>query len=140
MAVLEEVKTRLGPDDAAQVRAAAEARGMSVAEVVRQAVQEYLARREGDRVLPLLDEALAKHVDRLAALTTKAIVSAGVAAWEANYLIGVHKDGKTARRVMRAAVLRAVMDMHRKGVAVGEAPEEEYRVAEDAAAVWTVRE
>ena len=126
---MQEVKTRLAPDDAAMLEAAAEARGVSVAEVVRQAVQEYLARREGDRVLPWMDEALSKHVDRLAALITKAIVTAGVAAWEVNYLIGLEPKSN-ATVMMRASLARAVLDLRRKGVAVGEASEEEYTAAE----------
>ena len=120
------------------LEAAAEARGVSVAEVIRQAVQEHLARREGDRMIPLLDETLSKHVDRLAALLAKVYVAAASASWQANYLVG--RDPKADPvDIMRAAVTRALVDLRRKGSAVGEATEEEYQDAEERAGLPPVK-
>ena len=132
------VKTWLGPADVDELHAEARSRGVSVAEVLRQALQEHLARRAEHRVLPLLSEALAPHIDRLAALITKAIVTAGVAAWEVNYLIGLEPKSN-ATVMMRASLARAVLDLRRKGVAVGEASEEEYTAAEERAGLPPVK-
>ncbi len=128
---------RLGPDDVAELEATAKARGVSVSEVVRVAVQEHLARRQGDRVLPLLDQGFARHTDRLAALISKVYVAASAASWPATYIIG--RDQKVgmdeAREIWRSAQVRALVDLRRKGCGLGEAEEEEYRAAEARAGV-----
>lgn len=132
---LEAFTVRLGPDDAAQVRAAAEVRGVVVAEVIRQAVTEHLARRESDRVLPLIDAAFAKHADRLAGLIAKTHIAAATAAWEARWLVyhAEPQHPELAVMVMEQSVARAGVDLRRKGATIGEAGEEEYEAAEDAA-------
>ena len=112
------------------LRAAAQTGETTASDVVRRALREYLARDVEDRVLPLLQDALAPHIDRLAALMAKAIVAAGTAAWEVNYLIGLHPKSN-AVEMMRASMARAALDLRRKGVAVGEASEKEYEAAEE---------
>lgn len=54
--------------DAAALAAEADSRGEPVAEVVRRAVGEYLARGAEGRVFPALDRTLAARDDRLALL------------------------------------------------------------------------
>ena len=132
---------QLGPADADALQAEARSRGVSVAEVLRQALQEHLSRRAEHHVLPVLSEAMAPHVDRLAALMDKAIVAAGTAAWEVNHLIGkdTTRPPSHAVEMMRASVARAVMDLRRKGVALGEATEEEYEAAEERAGLPPAR-
>jgi hypothetical protein len=125
------VKTWLGPADAEALEAEARRRKVSVAEVIRVALQEHFARDAEHRVLPLLQEALAPHVDRLAALAAKTYVAAAAAAWQANWLVDVAKGDPT--EVMRAAVARAHVDLRRKGTEVGGATEEEYQAAEERA-------
>ena len=122
---------RLTMDDAAQVRAAAEARGVSVSVVIRQAVAEHLARREGDRAVPVIDAVFAKHVDRLAGLIAKTYVASATAAWQTRYLI--ERSGADSYLLMRRSVCRALVDLRRKGSAMGEAEIEEYAAAEAAA-------
>lgn len=130
MAGLEEVKTRLGPGDAALVRAIAEARGVSVAEIVRQAIQEHLARREGVRVQPLLDAVFAEHADRLAELLAKTHIAAATAAWEVQWLVAQAHPTDSPRKIMRQCVARAGVDLRRPGAAVGEAARPVYEAAD----------
>ena len=126
-----EVKTRVSAEDAAMLRAEAEARKVSVAEVVRQAVTEHLARREVDRAVPVIEATFAKHVDRLAGLIAKTYVAAAASAWQVRFLIEGEED-VDAEEVMRQAVVRAGVDWRAHGWAVGAAGTEAYHAAEDA--------
>ncbi len=130
MAELEAFTVRLGVEDATQLRAAAEAGGVAVTEIQRQAIQAYLAQRAGDRVASALEAVVAKHTDRLAAMLTKVYVAAGCAAWEASALIGCVPDTDEAE-VMKQSVVRAMYDWHQKGAtSLGEGGEEAYTAAE----------
>lgn len=131
---MEAIKVLIADEDAITLRAIAEARGVSIAEVVRQAVTEHLARREGDRAVPIIDATFAKHVDRLAALLSKTYVAAAVAAWEVRFLIEGEPE-VDAEEVMRQAVVRAGVDWRGHGVAIGAAGEEVYTEAERAKGV-----
>ncbi len=124
----EEIKTRVPIEDAARLRAEAEGKEVSLAVVLRQAVTEHLARREGDRAVPVIEGVFAKHVDRLAGLIAKTYVAAASASWQANHLVSLHK-GENAEEVMELAVIRAAVDLRHKGVAMGGATEEEYQAA-----------
>jgi Arc/MetJ-type ribon-helix-helix transcriptional regulator len=122
----------VGPADAEAIEAEARRRRVSVSEVIRIAIQEHLARDAEHRVIPLLEEAMAPHVDRLAALIAKAYFAAAVAAWQANYLIAVTDNKADPVDIMREANIRARVDMNRKGSEIGGATEEEYQTAVDA--------
>lgn len=132
-AEMEAISVRLSREDAATLRAAAEARDKTVTEVVRQAIAEHLARREGDRAAPIIESVFAKHVDRLAALIAKTFVAAAAGTWQANYLIHRLCQGDPGAKEslddtqMRLSVLRALVDLRRHGAEMGMASEEEYR-------------
>ena len=128
----EQIKVRLPREDAIALRATAEARGLPVAAVVRQAVTEYLARREGDRAVPIIDATFAKHVDRLAGLIVKVYVAASASSWQANRLMDTLTSLDPVAE-MKSAVARALVDLRRNGSALGEATEEEYEAAEERA-------
>ena len=77
-------------------------RGSSVAEIVRRAVEEHFA-REGavtDALRRAVDEAMRPHVNRLAALSSKAVIQASMAKWVAiavtERLPAVPKDAEPA--------------------------------------------
>lgn len=131
--VLEDLKVRLPAADMVLLRGRAESRETSVAAEIRLAVSEYLARREGDRAVPIIDAAFAKHVDRLAALIAKTFVAAAAGTWQTNYLIHRLCKGEPGAKEslddvqMRLSVLRALVDLRRHGAEMGMAPEEEYR-------------
>ena len=77
---LEELKARVPSEDAEQLRARAKQEGRAVAEVVRDAVTEYLGRRgEEDRVLA----GVAKQGDRLQDAGAEAEARAALAAFRA---------------------------------------------------------
>lgn len=97
----------------------AQSRHLSLAEVVRGAVGEHLARQTLARALPLLDAAFGKHVDRLAGLLAKAFVAAGMASWQARALIAALVPDQDAAAVMRQARLRALADLRRPGTEFG---------------------
>lgn len=124
---MEEVRVRVPRMDAAALRMAAEVKQVPVAAVLRQAVSEYLARREADRAVPIIDATFAKHVDRLAALLAKTYVAAATSAWQGYLLAG---DEGAAAEVMRRAVERARVDFRQQGVELGEATPEEYALAD----------
>lgn len=123
----------VGPADAEALEGEARRRRVSVSEVIRIAIQEHLARDAEHRVIPLLEEAMAPHVDRLAALIAKTYFAAAVAAWQSNYLIAITDKEADPVDIMREANIRARVDMSRKGSEIGGATEEEYQTAVDAA-------
>ncbi len=95
--------------------------GTSVAEIVRRAVEEHFA-REGavtDALRRAVDEALRPHVNRLAALTSKAVIQAATAKWLSSAMIevlpslpaGVEPAYKRSQEVMDAARSYALADL-----------------------------
>ncbi len=135
---LEACTIRLPKKDAVQVRTEAEGRGIPVADLVRLAVTEHLAREAEGRVLSAVGEVLDRHTDRLAALIAKVYVAAATTSWQANYLIGHGAAGvgmDEAGDIWRSARVRALVDLRHQGSGLGEAEEEEYRAAEARAGI-----
>gem|GEM_PF-6916866 len=119
---LEDVKIRFRADDLALLRAEAEARKTSLADIVRESVGEHLARAAAARVVPVLDAALAKHVDRLAAMLARTFVAADMAQWQACALYAAlavdRPGGATAAQVQREAQHRAAIDLRARGLEI----------------------
>jgi hypothetical protein len=115
----ESLHVRLPPADLAAVQQEAIAKKVPVSEIVRQAVREHLARQTLARAVPLLDQALGKHVDRLAALIAKAFVAADIAAWQTRALAAKLLDDIDPADLMAQARERALIDLRRPGTDVG---------------------
>ncbi len=100
-------------------------RTLPLAEVVRQAVTEHLARQTLARAVPLLDATFGKHVDRLAALIAKAFIAADMASWQARALVAALVPDQDPTAVMREARLRSLVDLRQVGTDFG-LDEDEY--------------
>ena len=124
MAELEELRVRLRSDDLALLRAEAEARKTSMADIVRESVGEHLARGAAARVVPVLDAALGKHIDRLASMIARTFVAADMAQWEACALLAAALPSKpgqaTAAEIQREARHRAQIDLRARGLEIAE--------------------
>lgn len=94
-------------------------RSLPLAEVVRQAVTEHLARQTLARAVPLLDATFGKHVDRLAAIAAKAFIAADMASWQARALVAALVPDQDPSAVMREARLRALVDLRQAGTDFG---------------------
>ena len=103
---MSDLKVRFSPTDMAALEAEARGKKVAIAEVVRQAVAEHLARQTAARAAPLIDACLGKHVDRLAGLIAKTFVAALV-------------EDQEPDAVMREARTRALADLRRGGTDIG---------------------
>ncbi len=76
-------RVRFDAETLSQLRTEATTRGVSLAEVVRGAVQEHLTTqgKVTDLLREAVNDALRPHVNRLAALTSKAVIQAASAKW-----------------------------------------------------------
>ena len=105
----------------ATLQAAAGKAGVSLSEFVRQAVAQRLKPEEApvDVLRRAVDEALRPHVNRLAALTSKAVIQAATAKWLSSAMIevlpslpaGVEPAYKQSQEVMDAARSYALADL-----------------------------
>lgn len=131
---LEELKARVPAEDAEQLRARAKQEGRAVAEVVRDAVAEYLGRRaEEDRVLA----GVAKQGDRLAAMLARTFVAADMA-WRLGRLTllataTVERKAplepvEFVEEVCRASERLAAVDLRGKGLRIIQ-PDDVYEAA-----------
>ena len=116
---MEHLKVRFPGNDLAALQIEARAHHVPVAQVVRQAVAEHLARQTAARAAPLIDACLAKHVDRLAGLIAKTFVAADMANWQSRALIAALVADQEPDTVMREARLRALADLRRGGTEIG---------------------
>ena len=114
-----DIKVRFAPADMAALEAEAQGKKLALAEVVRQAVAEHLARQTAARAAPLIDACLGKHVDRLAGLIAKTFVAADMANWQSRALVAALVEDQEPDAVMREARLRAVADLRRSGTEIG---------------------
>lgn len=84
-----QVKVLVEREVEAALRAEADARGVAVAKVVRDAIDEHLAVKAAGvmlpeieaRLAPIVDRALKRHVDRLAGLGSRAVIESAWAKW-----------------------------------------------------------
>lgn len=113
------LKVRFSPVDMAALEAEARGKKVALAEVVRQAVTEHLARKTAARVAPFLDACLGKHVDRLAGLIAKTFVAADMANWQARALVAALVEDQEPDAVMREARIRAMADLRRGATEIG---------------------
>ena len=114
-----DLKVRFSPADMAALEAEARGKKVALAEVVRQAVAEHLARTTAARVAPLIDACLGKHVDRLAGLIAKTFVAADMANWQSRALVAALVVDQEPDAVMREARTRALADLRRGGTDIG---------------------
>ncbi|MGC8489119.1 MAG: hypothetical protein ACP5QO_13025 [Clostridia bacterium] len=117
---MEPLQVRLSTADREALRLEAAAKGTTLAEIARQAVREHLSRQTLARAVPLLDQALGKHVDRLAGLIAKAFVAADMANWQARALVAALVSDQRPDVVMREARVRSLADLRRSGIDIGE--------------------
>lgn len=110
------VSLRLPDADLASLKLAAAERNTTISEVVRDALRLYLAQDSAVRVQPLIDAAVGKHADRLAALICKVFVAAEMGSWQARALMTVlgPKDIDPAT-TWREARTRALIDLRQSG-------------------------
>ena len=97
----------------------AKSRHLPLAEVVRQAVAEHLARQTLARAVPLLDATFGKHVDRLAALLTKVFVAADMGNWQVRALVSALVADQDPAAIMRESRIRALVDLRLAGTDFG---------------------
>lgn len=84
-----QVKVLVEREVEAALRAEADARGIAVAKLVRECIDEHLAAKATGAVLPeiearlgpIVDRALRRHVDRLAGLGSRAVIEAAWSKW-----------------------------------------------------------
>ena len=114
-----DLKVRFSPADMAALEAEARGKKVALAEVVRQAVAEHLARQTAARAAPLIDACLAKHVDRLAGLIAKTFIAADMANWQSRAIVAALVADQEPDTVMREARLRALADLRRGGTEIG---------------------
>lgn len=102
----QEVRVWMDDGMAAGLRAEAERRGVSVADVIRGLSETYLAGQAVTTAMPMVEAALepllertfGRHVNRLAALGSKAVLQASMAKWLVAAALEVTPDpGKGAK-------------------------------------------
>lgn len=108
------VSIRLPEADLAALKLAAAEQKTTVSDVVRDALRMYLGQDSAVRVMPLIDAAVAKHADRLAALMCKVFTVSGMAAWEGRALVARLTD-LDVDAVWRDARARALVDLRQPG-------------------------
>ena len=113
------LKVRFSGSDMAAIEAEARGKKIALAEVIRQAVAEHLARQTAARAAPLIDACLGKHIDRLAGLIAKTFIASDMANWQARALVAALVEDQEPDAVMREARLRAVADLRRSGTEIG---------------------
>ena len=116
---MEPLQIRLSAPDREALRAEAAANRTTIAQVVRLAIREHLARHTLAGAVPLLDQTLGKHVDRLAGLLAKAFIAADMANWQARALVAALVQDQEPGAVMREARARAFIDLRRSGTNLG---------------------
>jgi len=114
-----DIKVRFSPADMAAMEGEARGKKVALAEIIRQAVSEHLARQTAARAAPLIDACLGKHVDRLAGLIAKTFVAADMANWQARALVAALVQDQEPDAVMREARTRALADLRRGGTEIG---------------------
>ena len=114
-----DLKVRFSATDMAALEAEARGKQVALAEVVRQAVAEHLARQTAARAAPLIDACLGKHIDRLAGLIAKTFIAADMANWQARALVAALVQDQEPDAVMREARTRALADLRRGGTEIG---------------------
>lgn len=119
MAEMAVVTTRFPAPTLAALQQEAAGRRVALSELVRQAVEEHVARQSIARAIPLLDATLGKHVDRLAAIAAKAFVAADMASWQSRALVAALVRDQDPAAVMREARLRALVDLRQVGTDFG---------------------
>ena len=113
------LKVRFSGSDMAAIEAEARGKKIALAEVIRQAVAEHLARQTAARAAPLIDACLGKHIDRLAGLIAKTFIAADMANWQARALVAALVADQEPDAVMREARTRALADLRRGGTDIG---------------------
>ena len=108
------IRVRLGEADLAALNLAAAERKTTVSDVVRDALRMYLGQDAAVRVMPLIDAAVAKHADRLAALMCKVFTVSGMAAWQSRALVAKMTD-LDVDATWRDARARALVDLRQPG-------------------------
>ena len=114
-----DLKVRFSAVDMAALEAEARGKKLALAEVVRQAVAEHLARQTAARAAPLIDACLGKHIDRLAGLIAKTFIASDMANWQARALVAALVEDQEPDAVMREARTRALADLRRGGTDIG---------------------
>ncbi len=114
-----DLKVRFSASDMAALEGEARGKKVALAEIIRQAVSEHLARQTAGRAAPLIDACLGKHVDRLAGLIAKTFVAADMANWQSRALVAALVEDQEPDAIMREARLRAVADLRRSGTEIG---------------------
>ena len=117
------VTIRFSEDDVGALRQEATATHATVSEVVRQAVRAHLVRQAAIRAVPAIDAAVGQHIDRLAALIAKTFVAADMANWQAHALCHALLRHIHPERIMAEARQRALIDLRRAGLDIGESSE-----------------
>lgn len=115
-----DLKVRFPAPDMAALEAEARQKKIPMAEVIRQAVAEHLARKTATRAVPILDACVGKHVDRLAGLIAKTFVAADMANWQARALVAALVEDQQPNSVMAEARVRALADLRRTGTDIGQ--------------------
>ena len=129
---LEVLTVRLPAGLVARMRGEAQARKVSMAVLSREIVVAWFAAQDAPGVAGAIDQALAKHVDRLAALLAKSGTWAATAAWEVNFVVAALKASgvKFPGDVMGRALARAGADARYGGTLLGELSEAAYDAIE----------
>ena len=84
-----QVKVLVERDVEAALRAEADSRGIAVAKLVRECIDEHLAAKAAGQMLPeieqrlapIVEKVLARHVNRLAALASRSVIEAAWVKW-----------------------------------------------------------
>ncbi len=119
MAEMEVTTMRFSAADMAALQQEAAAKSVAVSEVIRQAVAEHLARQTLARAVPLLDQTLGKHIDRLAALIAKTYVAADMAHCQSSAVCNALIRDLKPEAIMAEARQRALIDLRRSGTDIG---------------------
>ena len=119
MTETESLHVRLSASDREALRIEAAAQQTTIADIARLAIREHLARSTAARAVPVLDAALGKHIDRLAALIAKTFVAADMANWQASALCNALVGDIKPDEIMAEARQRALIDLRRAGTDIG---------------------
>ena len=120
MTETESLHVRLSASDREALRIEAAAQQTTIADIARLAIREHLARSTAARAVPVLDAALGKHIDRLAALIAKTFVAADMANWQAQALCKALLRDIQPERILVEARQRALIDLRGAGTDIGE--------------------
>lgn len=113
------ISIRLTESDLADVRQEAVRASVTISEVVRDALRAHLASKKAERAVPIIDAAIGKHIDRLAAMLTKVFYAADMANWQASALCNAIIKDLKPEEIMSEARQRAAVDWRRAGTEIG---------------------